>query len=201
MDGGGLMIDSSSSQTLDNDTIYENTAVGNGGNIDNLYTIALANSIVAYGTAGAGADVNNAGTLNSGGYNIIGGSIVGGTYTAGTGDVQHTDPKLLALANNGGPTFTNADQPSSPGTAYIPYSGGNCGTIGMSLDQRGYTRGAGGKCDAGAYEYSGVATAIRHRPHRRLDPRALHGTWRGVQPHVNLKAYSTRITPIMPRSS
>jgi hypothetical protein len=52
----------------------------------------------------------------------------------------------------------------SPGTQHIVFSGGKCGTLSITVDQRNFTRGAGGKCDVGAYEYAGVATAIRIRP-------------------------------------
>jgi hypothetical protein len=74
------------------------------------------------------------------------------------------DPLLLALANNGGPTDTNADQHGSPGRAYIPFAGGMCGTGGgaaSNVDQRGYARGAGSRCDIGAFEFSGLASAVR----------------------------------------
>jgi hypothetical protein len=85
------------------------------------------------------------------------------------------NPLLLALTNNSGPTFTMADQASSPGQAYIPFAvnGGSgsatCGsydsTVGLIVvDQRGFTRGSGGHCDVGAFEFSGVASAIRVRP-------------------------------------
>ena len=76
--------------------------------------------------------------------------------TAISGTTTHNlqvDPLLRALANNGGPTFTNADQASSPGTGDIPFAASMCnGFTGTNVDQRGFARGAGGRCDVGAYE-------------------------------------------------
>lgn len=162
-DGGGILIDNSAGTSLGNVTVFQNAAAGVGGNLDltSSSTATLEQSIVARGTAGTGADVDNGGTLASGDYNIIQTSVAG-PFTPGTHDLQ-TDPQLLALANNGGQTFTNADQATSPGTGRIPFSG-HCGAVLVAADQRGYSRGAGGVCDVGAYEFAGVATAVRHRP-------------------------------------
>ena len=193
LDGGGVLIETSGSNTFGNVTLYGNTAAGKGGNLDNLYTIALTNGIAGGGQAGSGRDVYNApaATVTSNGYNIFGSAFAGGgAYTPATGD-KVANPNVLPLSNNGGPTFTNADRLSSPGRAYIPYSGGNCGTLTISTDQRGFTRGAGNKCDAGAYEYAGVATAIRHRrPVRRTDVR-----W-GAGPAHRIFATLPRFKPL-----
>jgi hypothetical protein len=168
-DGGGILVGSSGGTSLTNVTIFQNTASGLGGNLDLISgsTATLTNTIVAGGSASAGADVDNAGTLTSGTNNLIGKGVTG-SFTPGSGDKigsagSPIDPLLLPLANNGGPTFTNADQLGSPGRGAIAYSGGNCGAATLTSDQRGFTRGAGGVCDIGAYEYAGVATAIRHR--------------------------------------
>jgi hypothetical protein len=147
---------------LSNVTMYQNSAIGSGGNIANDYTITLTNTIVAGGTAGTGADIDNTGTITSGDYNIVQTAVVGNALTGTTTHNQTANPLLLALTNNGGPTFTNADQSASPGRADIPFSGGMCnGVTGTIIDQRGFTRGANARCDAGAYEFSGVPSAIR----------------------------------------
>ena len=163
LDAGGIDIAASASITLQNVTLFKNAATGAGGNILNPFTMTLTNSIVAGGTAASGADVNNTGTITSGDYNIIGSAVVGNPITGTTTHNKIANPLLLVLSNNGGPTFTNADQAASPGKAFIPYSGGNCGGVSLSQDQRGYTRGAGGACDAGAFEYGGVPSAAKHR--------------------------------------
>jgi hypothetical protein len=161
VDGGGFATISNHTFTLNNVTLYQNTAVGNGGNVQNVNTITLTNSIVAGGSATHYNDIHNYGTVTSGDYNIIQDAVIGNPPAGTLTHVQNVDPKLLPLANNGGPTLTNADQATSPGTAAIPYGGVNCGGVVLTTDQRNFTRGAGGKCDIGAYEYAGVASAIR----------------------------------------
>jgi hypothetical protein len=164
VDGGGIEQASSTSMTLINATIYQNTASGNGGNINNLDTTVLSNSIVAGGSAPTGPDIHNAGTLTSGDYNIIQTPVAGAAIGGTTGNNQAVDPQLTALANNGGPAFTNADKLHGPGQGVIPFSGGMCNGHAVLTDERGYTRGTGGFCDIGAYEFNAVAGAIRHRP-------------------------------------
>jgi len=130
--------------------------------------MSLSFSIVAGGTASSGPDIANAGTLTSGDYNLIQSAVAGTGLSGATGHDLLADPQLLPLANNGGPTLTNAETTSSPGRAYIPYTNGCGPSGGYDTDERGFTRGAGGVCDVGAYEYAGVATAIRHRHDRAL---------------------------------
>ncbi|HMZ08350.1 MAG TPA: choice-of-anchor Q domain-containing protein [Anaerolineales bacterium] len=62
------------------------------------------------------------------------------------------DPKLSALANNGGPTQTLALLPGSP--AIDAGDDDECSASKVNnLDQRGITRPYGSHCDIGAYEY------------------------------------------------
>lgn len=83
------------------------------------------------------------------------------TYSGlnGTGAVLDTATMTFAIAanvglqNNSGPTQTIADQLTSPVRHAIPFAGGVCGLSGPATDQRGDTRGAGGLCDIGAYEF------------------------------------------------
>lgn len=158
--GGG--VENVGSAQLTNITLYQNAA-GHGGNLLNAGTATVRNTIAGGGTAPTGPDVDNPGTLKSADYNIIQTVIAGNPFTGTTTHDLQANPKLLTLANNGGPTPTNADQAKSPGTAYIPFSGGNCGNAaGLTVDQRNYTRGAGGKCDVGAYEFAGVAAGGIH---------------------------------------
>lgn len=177
IDGGGIMIAASAVDLFANDTVYQNRATGIGGNIDNLFTMTLENSVVASGAAATGPDVDNAGTLTSGDYNIITTPVAGTPLAGTTAHDLASNPQLLALANNGGQTFTNAETATSPGIAHIPFSGSSCGSATMPLDQRGYARGRGGKCDVGAFEYNGTPTATRrHVPH------AIHGAHRAGAP-------------------
>lgn len=151
--GGG--IENQSSLSIVNATIFGNTATVNGGSIDNISSLTLRNSIVAGGTAPTGPEINNTSSLTSSDYNLVQGTSVG--FTAAAHDKTGVSPGLASsLASNGGLTQTLADTSSSPGRAYIPYSGG-CGGSGLTVDQRGYTRGAGAVCDIGAFEFLGVA--------------------------------------------
>ncbi|HTX58256.1 MAG TPA: choice-of-anchor Q domain-containing protein, partial [Verrucomicrobiae bacterium] len=130
-----------------------------GGNIKNLYddaALSLGGSIAGGGTASTGSDVSNDGTLTSNDYNIIQTPVAGTALSGTTAHDLQTDPDLLPLADNGGPTPTDADLPSSPGTDYIPFA--YCKANGILVDQRGYPRDDGGDgfCDVGAFEYQSV---------------------------------------------
>jgi fibronectin-binding autotransporter adhesin len=174
LDAGGIDVAASVSITLQNVTLFKNAAIGSGGNILNPFTMSLTNSIVAGGTASSGADIRNTGTITSGDYNIIGSAVVGNPIAGTTTHNKTANPLLLTLSNNGGPTFTNADQATSPGKAYIPYAAGNCGGVSLTTDQRGYTRGAGARCDVGAFEFGGVPSAARHHTQPRRAAPASH---------------------------
>ena len=187
LDGGGIDIGVNTGVFLANDTLYKNVAAGSGGNINNPFSMILSNSIVAGGTAATGADIKNGGTITSGDYNIVQFAIAGNPLTPEPNDKTLTDPKVLPLSNNGGATFTIADQATSPGTAHIPFSGTTCGNIANPLDQRGYARGFDGKCDVGAFEFGGVPTAARH--HSSLQRPA-------PGPHVDLHLRPLHVRPI-----
>jgi len=60
-------------------------------------------------------------------------------------DQPNSDPRLMPLANNGGPTLTHALRRSSPALNVIPAA------LGPGKDQRGAPRAAG-NADVGAYE-------------------------------------------------
>lgn len=190
MDGGGVLVGSNTGTSFTNVTFYQNSALGYGGNLDNQQTMTLTNSIVAGGTSGHGAaggpDVYTTGTITSDDWNIVQTTVIG-AFTPAADDLQLTDPLLLPLSNNGGPSFTNADRATSPGTARIPFAGGVCGNGGLNTDQRGYTRGVAivagqTMCDVGAYEHAGVASAARmHLPKVHLRRSTVRLPF--VQPH------------------
>lgn len=170
VDGGGLENVDGGYTYATNVTVYQNTATGNGGNVSNDPSTAgagstyiyVANSILAAGTAAHGSDAWNLDNVYSYGYNLVQQSSNFGSGTANvpqTGDIVGSNPQLASgLASNGGPTQTLADTGASPGRGVIPFASGECnGQEGTNVDQRGYTRGAGGVCDIGAYEFAGVA--------------------------------------------
>jgi cysteine-rich repeat protein len=163
---------------LRNVTMTNNTAAYGGGIVSGGDDIAyhfdayLRNSIVAQniGTI-SDPDCMDRGVLvlHSEKYNLVGDDTGCDTQAwedptdlVGTG-VAPRDPHLLALADNGGPTWTHAlDTPSTAIDGANPAGcfndDANAGTP-LTTDQRGEPRPANGKggataiCDIGAYEY------------------------------------------------
>lgn len=178
---------------LVNDTIYKNSATGgSGGNAfsdptvfgssspaPGTIVIQVQNSIIAGGSS-SNSDTNdvwNNDTVLSLDYNVVqqpsttspgsGTCAVAGQMSNGfCSHDQNVDPQLASsLAGNGGLTQTIADSSSSPGRAHIPFVNGLCNNAPFTnVDQRGYARGAGGVCDAGAYEFSGTPTNATPAP-------------------------------------
>jgi len=169
--GGGIFNDGGTF-TVNNSTIAFNEAIGGAGSAGNggwtqagqsgsgigggvfnrSGTFDLSVSIVGANSADfADTDIN--GTLTStNGYNLIenlGSVILGGTTT---GNITGVSPMLIALADNGGPTWTHALQlcPNSPAI--------DAGTASGSpiLDQREFPRVS--VYDIGAYESDALAT-------------------------------------------
>ena len=176
---GGGGINNFGTATLVNCTIAGNSAVAYGGAISNVGTLSLSsctlsgnsspnggtiysaeasnskapprvtlsNTILNAGAQGANL-VNKGSTITSKGYNLS--SDNGGGFLTATGDKINTDPKLGALANNGGPTQTLALLAGSPALDM-----GNPNTTGLPAnDQRGagFPRVLNGRVDIGAVE-------------------------------------------------
>lgn len=127
-------------------------------------TTTIKNSILAGNSNGSGPNnvVKLNATLTSQGYNLESGTDAGFTST---GDLQNSNPLLIALANNGGPTKTHALEDGSPALEQIPSGTNGCGTT-YTTDQRGETRPGSknqptNKCEIGAWEAQTVdPTAI-----------------------------------------
>jgi predicted outer membrane repeat protein len=187
-DGGGLQNDGSG-LTFTNVTFFGNAATSTGGNISNTDTMYIGNSIVGGGAAATGPDASNSSTLSSNDYNVIQTAVAGTALSGTTTHNQQVNPLLLTLTNNGGPTFTIADTLASPGRADIPFAASMCnGYTGTNVDQRGFLRGGGvlGRCDAGAYEFAGVASSARQAP-----VPAVHGSHNHA-PHGKHHIHSVR---------
>jgi hypothetical protein len=114
-----------------------------GGGISNGADLSFTahDTIVAANTAAAGA--NCSGSVSSGGHNLE--SARDCDFKA-TGDRSSSQPRLGALADNGGPTQTMSLQ---TGSAAID-AGGRCPP--PASDQRGVSRPQGAACDIGAFE-------------------------------------------------
>ena len=151
---------------LNNVTISNNTSGNSGGGIFNIGTVNLKNTILAGNkNLASGADDCSTSSptvgLNSEGYNLIG-NTAGCTISGDTtGNIVGQDPKLDALANNGGPTQTMALLPGSPaidaGNPALPGTGGGACAI---TDQRGLFRPFGKACDIGAFEGFGSLSVL-----------------------------------------
>jgi len=135
------------SAILTNVTIDKNSGNGALHKAGGGGTITLKNTLIA-GTTG-GTNCAGAPSFVSGGHNIDSGA---SCALSGTGDLTNTDPKLDALADNGGPTQTESLQSDSPAI--------DAGDACPAADQRGFTRPLDGNadgtavCDIGAFEFS-----------------------------------------------
>jgi hypothetical protein len=136
--------------TIADNTSGSDTAINGPGGRPLVETDTIIASNTNTDTA-AGPDSCNSDQITDGGRNVA--------YAAvGCAGVTG-DPKLGALANNGGPTKTIALGAGSSAIGLVPVS-----ICTVTTDQRGLHRPAGSACDAGAYEVSppvlaGVQTA------------------------------------------
>jgi hypothetical protein len=121
-----------SALTVTDCTFGSNTAEGGGAIFDNgaSSTLTIGDTILKAGSSG-GTIVNNGGFFTSTGYNLCsdGGN---GLFNQAT-DQNNTDALLGPLANNGGPTFTEALLPGSPAIDKGK-------SFGLTTDQRGSPR-------------------------------------------------------------
>jgi hypothetical protein len=125
--------------TISGNTGSENIRVNNP-------SFTVKNTIVANGASG-----NCAGPLTSQGYNLESADECG--FHA-TGDQFNTNPLLGPLANNGGPTDTEALSSNSPA---IDKASPDCPP--PAADQRGVGRPQLSACDIGAFEFQPSAGA------------------------------------------
>jgi CSLREA domain-containing protein len=130
-DGGGIYT-SIGGLTVTSSTLSGNSATGEGGGIANSGTLRLANSIVAGNTAGDDANIS-------------------GDIDTNTNNITSGDPRLGALQDNGGPTFTMLPAADSPAI--------DAGDTDLTTDQRGVLRPQGSADDIGAVEREADATA------------------------------------------
>lgn len=167
-DGGGIC--AFGDLTVTNSTVTGNTATGAGGGLDTngalsvVYTTVTQNTdavaanlgfstLSAFGSVitqplGGGANCETTGT--STGFDFSDDASCG--FSSGETH-PGVDPRLGALAANGGPTLTQLPQPGSPLVDAIPTT--SCqgdGAAKVTHDQRGVTRPQGTGCDIGAVE-------------------------------------------------
>ena len=119
-----------------------------GGGLSGGMNLAVATnaSVTVRNSLLAGASNSVWGTLTDGGFNMCS----DGTASFSSGSsFNFTDPKLLPLADNGGPTLTMALAANSPAIDWAPAAGA------PATDQRGVARPSSGAnvVDLGAYEF------------------------------------------------
>src|SRR3954469_24380321 len=173
--GGGIDNRGGDDVVIVNSTITGNHAVKGGGGVATgqgyapvsekiaLGRVTLRNTIVAGNTSDAGTrdcHVKDQ-VIASLGHNL---DSDGSCFLTAKGDRPKSDPRLGRLADNGGPTRTQALPAGSPAID----TGGAEGC--PKADQRGIARPQGAACDIGAFEYI-APTARACTPQVRLPAR------------------------------
>jgi hypothetical protein len=152
--GGGAIFNSAGTTTVTNCTFSGKvlTGEGRGQSVFNKAGATFSTGNSVFRAVSPGVSFVNAGTFISRGHNLCNDNAGGpfstgpGGWLSGPGDRRITDPKLNALADNGGPTQTCALRSDSPAI--------NAGDDNMAppTDQRGRARS--GISDIGAFEFS-----------------------------------------------
>jgi len=159
-DGGGGIVLAGSARialsTIANNlayTLLRNPDVAAGLQYDSSQGLLLLNGTLLWGNATLDGNID-LGRSGSGGidayYNLIGTTTPDAVNGAELGNLFAVDPRLGALADNGGPTQTHAIAPDSPArdaAQWVQYY--------VLTDQRGFARRQEGdaQLDIGAYEY------------------------------------------------
>jgi CSLREA domain-containing protein len=153
--GGGVYDDTVQGGVLNirSSTIAGNTATVDGGNakLTSFPSVTIRNSILADGTAPAGADLLTGASNVQVNFSLVE-STNGTTFAGGSGNnVTGSDPALGPLQNNGGSTQTRLPGATSPvinagDPAFVPPP---------TTDQRGLPRVVGAATDMGSVEVNG----------------------------------------------
>ena len=162
--GGGGVYNTSGLTVIEFSTITNNTAPNGQGrgvaSFGNDRTSTEVLSSIISGNTNTDVDFitnpfeDTTNSFVSKGYNLIGDGNAIGAFNQNLlqDQVGVTDPKLGALADNGGPTQTHALLSGSPAIDAIPQGTNGCGTT-FTEDQRGVvSRPQGSACDIGAFE-------------------------------------------------
>ncbi len=159
--GGGGVFNDSGTVTITNSTISGNFVYGGGGGVFNdSGTVTLTRTLVSGNYAGSALEIrNNSGTITANNFNLFGYDGDDGVsgFSPGATDIV-PDVALSAilntnLANNGGPTQTQALVSGSPAVDAV-----TTGCPPPATDQRGVTRPQGIRCDIGAFELESSPT-------------------------------------------
>ena len=154
--GGAGLDNTGGAATLTNCTFASNLvdSNGQGQSVRNNNGGIVSASNTLFVRNGFKTNFANDATFSSRGHNLANDAAGGdsGTGPGGllnaAGDIRNTNPLIVALADNGGPTQTRALQPSSPAID----AGDDA--LARDTDQRGYLRNR--TSDIGAFEYGGT---------------------------------------------
>jgi CSLREA domain-containing protein len=144
--GGGVL--SLGNMHLQNTTFFANGASNGGGfkNGDPAKVTSIHNTIIA--GSPSGGNCSGLTPASNMGNNIDSGTTC--DWGSDNGSLSDTDPALMPLADNGGPTKTMALKPGSPAINGVVYNAQNsC----PPKDQRGVDRPQDLVCDIGAFEF------------------------------------------------
>ena len=149
--GGGFY--NTGTLTLTDSTLSGNSAPLGGGGVYNAGTLAVTRSIssIFFNSSGGELVDQAGGRFVSGGHNLFSDTPA---VTLDPTDLLNTDPLLGPLADNGGPTFTQALLPGSPAID------AGVAVAGVTSDQRGIPRPQGSAPDIGAFESRGFILTI-----------------------------------------
>jgi CSLREA domain-containing protein len=175
--GGGILNNQFATLVLNNVTVTNNTArwgseptrgVGGGLVNEDGASTTVRNSVIAGNIAqeviGPDCFAERA-PITSGGHNLFGDPANCALVGDATGNLTGVDPHLGLLVDNGGFAPTHAPAATSPvidaGSAAVPGSGASACT---AIDQRGFARPVGARCDMGAHERSAGFTLTKIVP-------------------------------------
>lgn len=172
--GGGVFVEEGPAtfvnDTIDGNTLSAATSSAGGGLEGEGATdteVTVKNTIVAGNTLGG--VTNDCGSrFSSAGHNLESATPDQCGFTT-SGDLVDASPHLGQLANNGGPTLTQALEGG-------PAVNGGTNTGCPATDQRGVARPQGGVCDIGAYELAPPVAATGAAAHVQPTSATLTGT-------------------------
>jgi len=168
--GGGFY--NRATLNIRNVTVSNSNANSGGGIFNTGGTINLYNSIIA-NTTGGGDCSSDSGTVNAGNNlledaaNFCG--IPNDLNNNIINNIVGVDPKLSALANNGGPTQTMELDPTSDAIDNGDDTICNAAPV-NNEDQRGIARPQGAGCDIGAFEVDGPPDVTVNQASGQADP-------------------------------
>lgn len=147
--------------TVANCTVADNTAnsdadgTGVGGGIHPVHgTWIVKSTLVAGNVNGAGSTPDDAAPVGEGfnGNAVVENSLFGDASTSGgitngqSGNIVGVDPRLVAIGDHGGPTWTYSLSATSPAI------GAGSNPLGLTTDQRGGPFSRGTAVDIGSYQ-------------------------------------------------